>query len=175
MEEDPQAVAERFRVQFNEKFGPYLKEANAQNIIWTTLLKVASLVQREAAGKEDMPIIAGVIWNRLLNDQKLDIDATVQYARDSQQAYRNGTYVGLDTWWAPISGDDTRSIDSPFNTYQHKGLPPRPITNPGTDAIEAVLYPADTSCFYYIHDDSGTIHCAETLEAHQDNIETYLR
>lgn len=77
VDEGLEAVADRLRARFNEEFAPYLNEATAQNIKWTTLLKIASLVQREAAGKDDMPLIAGILWNRLLNDQKLDIDATV--------------------------------------------------------------------------------------------------
>lgn len=197
-----QAVADRLRTKFNEEFAPYLEEANGQNIKWTTLLKIASLVQREAAGKGDMPLIAGILWNRLLNDQKLDIDATVQYARDTRLAYKDDPcedsdsyarspennlcfnpdmlqpsvpYLGIDDWWTPIAGDDTRSIDSLYNTYIYKGLPPHPINNPGKSAIEAVLYPEETNCFYYLHDADSNIHCSATYERHQDNIENYLR
>ncbi|MBI2045885.1 MAG: endolytic transglycosylase MltG [Parcubacteria group bacterium] len=195
-------VADRLRAKFNEMFAPYLKEANKQNIRWPTLLKIASLVQREAAGKDDMPLIAGILWNRLLNGQKLDIDATVQYARDTRLAYKNDPcedpdsyarnpknnlcfnseilqpsveYRGIEKWWAPIGGSDTRSIDSPYNTYLYKGLPPHPIANPGVNAIEAVLYPKETNCFYYLHDSDSNIHCSATLKEHQANIERYLK
>ena len=195
-------VADRLRGKFNEKFQPYLEEANKQNIKWTTLLKIASLVQREAAGKEDMPLIAGILWNRLLNNQKLDIDATVQYARDTRLAYKNDPcedpdgyardpkndlcfnpkllqpsveYVGIEDWWMPIGGSDTRSIDSLYNTYLYAGLPPHPIDNPGTSAIEAVLYPKKTDCLYYLHDSDRNVHCSATYEGHQENIEEYLR
>ncbi len=196
-----QAVADRLRAKFNEEFAPYLAEANEQNIKWTTLLKIASLVQREAAGKDDMPLIAGILWNRLLNDQKLDIDATVQYARDTRLAYKadpcenpdsyarnpkndlcfnpellqpSVPYLGIDDWWTPIAGDDTRSIDSLYNTYLYKGLPPRPIVNPGLDAIKAVLYLKETECLYYLHGADGNIHCSATYEEHQTNIKQYL-
>lgn len=195
-------VADRLRSKFNEVFAPHLEEANKQNIRWPTLLKIASLVQREAAGKDDMPLIAGILWNRLLNDQKLDIDATVQYARDTRLAYKDDPcedadgyardpkndlcfnpemlqpsvpYVGIDDWWAPIAGSDTRSIDSLYNTYLYSGLPPHPINNPGIAAIEAVLYPAETDCFYYLHDADGNIHCSATYDGHQANIAQYLR
>jgi UPF0755 protein len=197
-----QAVADRLRAKFNEEFTPYLEEANTQNIKWTTLLKIASLVQREAAGKDDMPLIAGILWNRLLYDQKLDIDATVQYARDTRRAYKDDPcedpesyarnpkndlcfnpemlqpsveYQGIDDWWNPIGGSDTRSIDSLYNTYLYKGLPPHPINNPGKSAIEAVLYPEETDCFYYLHDSDGNIHCSTTLREHEANIERYLK
>ncbi|KKU03867.1 MAG: Aminodeoxychorismate lyase [Candidatus Giovannonibacteria bacterium GW2011_GWA2_45_21] len=157
-------VARRLQTKFDEKFATAAKEALTQNIRWPTLLKIASIVQREAAGKTDMPIIAGVLWNRLLKDIKLEVDATVQYARGNTG---NG-------WWAPIKPAD-KNIDSPYNTYKYKGLPPHPIANPGLDAMNAVLFPEETDCFYYLHDDLGIIHCAKTFEEHKKNIETYLR
>ena len=162
--EAPLDVAKRLRAHFEEKFTPYAKEAIKQNIKWTTTLTLASIVQREASGKDDMPLIAGILWNRLLKGQKLEVDATVQYARGDTG---NG-------WWAPMSLAD-KQIDSPYNTYLNKGLPPHPISNPGTDAINAVLNPTETKCLFYLHDSAGTIRCAETYEEHLENIEQYLK
>lgn len=164
VDESPAEVAERMRAKFEEVFQPHAEEALRQNIRWPTLLKIASLVQREGVGEEDMPIIAGVIWNRLLNDQKLDIDATLQYVIGDAE----------DGWWPQVKPKH-KDMDSPYNTYMYKGLPPTPIANPGETAIKAVLYPADTSCFYYLHAPSGDIHCAETYEGHQENVERYLK
>ncbi|MCR4330267.1 MAG: endolytic transglycosylase MltG [Patescibacteria group bacterium] len=163
-DEPPLEVAKRLRARFEEKFAPYAKGALEQNIRWPTLLKLASIVQREAAGREDMPQIAGILWNRLLADMRLEVDATLQYARGD-------TGSG---WWAPITPAD-KQLDSPYNTYRHEGLPPHPIANPGVGAIDAVLYPEETACLYYLHDNSGMIHCAETYEEHLENIEKYLR
>ena len=184
VEEDASVVAERLRTKFNEVFAPYLKETLKQNIRWPTLLKIASIVQREAAGIEDMPLIAGVLWNRLLNDQKLEVDATVQYARDTMMNYEvfndNGEVVYLGevgkkyAWWQPIKPED-KNISSPFNTYRSVGLPPRPIANPGEEAIKAVLFPEETDCFFYLHDSDGVIHCSKTYAEHQENIEKFLR
>jgi UPF0755 protein len=164
-DENGLATAKRMIIRFNEKFAGYPEKFSDQDVLWTTALKIASIVQREAAGKDDMPLIAGIIWNRLLNDQALEIDATVQYARGK---------VG-DKWWAPIKSSDIREIDSPYNTYKNKGLPPTPISNPGIDAIDAVLNPTETDCFYYLHDPEREIHCAKTLEEHEENIEKYLK
>ncbi len=164
VDEPTQEVAKRLRAKFEEKFAPYAKEALEENIRWPTLLKIASIVQREAAGKSDMPLIAGVIWNRLLNDTRLEVDATLQYARGK-------TNKG---WWTPISSED-KKLESPYNTYKEKGLPPTPISNPGVTALNAVLHPEKTKCFFYIHDNSKQIHCAETFEEHKANIEKYLR
>lgn len=192
-------VAKRLINKFNEKFAPYGDQFLAANIKWDTALKIASLIQREAAGKEDMPLIAGIMWNRLLNNMKLDIDATLQYARDSELAFddlckepglseewqcqcgednncyiRDGYYKGLDKWWTPISVAD-KQLDSAYNTYRNTGLPPHPIANPGMDAILAVLNSAETDCFYYLHDNNRQIHCAKTYEEHLKNIEEFLQ
>lgn len=158
-------TAKRMIIRFNERFEGYPEKFAEKDILWTTGLKVASIIQREAAGKEDMALISAVIWNRLLNDQSLEIDATIQYARGN-------TGSG---WWAPIKASEIRTIDSPYNTYKNKGLPPTPISNPGIDAIEAALNPQDSECFYYLHDSDRQIHCAKTLEEHEANIETYLK
>lgn len=158
-------TAKRMIIRFNERFEGYPEKFAEKDILWTTGLKVASIIQREAAGKEDMALISAVIWNRLLNNHSLEIDATVQYARGN-------TGSG---WWTPIKASEIRTIDSPYNTYKNKGLPPTPISNPGIDAIEAALNPQDSDCFYYLHDKDRQIHCAKTFEEHKANIETYLR
>ncbi|HRY77082.1 MAG TPA: endolytic transglycosylase MltG [Candidatus Paceibacterota bacterium] len=181
IDENPINVAARLRAKFNEEFAPYSNEALAQNIKWDTLIKIASIVQREAAGKGDMPLIAGIIWNRLLADKKLEIDATIQYIRDDVTHYGEArydkqpeNYSSEGSWWTPIKPED-KQIESPYNTYRNKGLPPHPICNPGLDAIEAVLNPAETECLYYLHDANKQIHCAKTYEEHQENIKQFLR
>lgn len=158
-------ISKRMINRFNEKFAPYLDQFSQQNIVWTTGLRLASVVQREAAGKQDMPLVAGIMWNRLLKDMNLEVDATVQYARGK-------TDKG---WWTPIKASDITEIDSPYNTYKYKGLPPHPIDNPGISAIEAVLNPTTTDCLYYLHDSNRQIHCAVTYEEHQANVEKYLK
>ena len=158
-------MANRMTRRFDEQFAPYTSGFAAENIKWTTGLKVASLIQREAAGKDDMPLIAGILWNRLNKGMRLEIDATVQYARGQAAA----------GWWAPITSEDIKTIDSSYNTYQNQGLPPTPIDNPGLAAIDAALHPAETDCLYYLHDTNRQIHCAVTYEEHLANIEAYLR
>ncbi|EKE20468.1 MAG: hypothetical protein ACD_7C00567G0003 [uncultured bacterium] len=157
-------VAKRMTRRFDEQFAPYIKEFAEQNILWTTGLKLASIIQREAGSKSDMPMIAGIIWNRLNQEMNLEIDATVQYARGKTEG----------GWWAPIKSEDIDNIDSPYNTYKYAGLPPHPIANPGLDAIDAVLHPEETECLFYLHDNNRQIHCAKTYEEHKENIEKYL-
>lgn len=161
--EKPMETAERLRIRFNEQFAPYMKEFADQDILWTTGLKVASLIQRETNNPEQMPLISGIIWNRLLSGMKLDIDATLQYAKGKTE----------DSWWGKVVPED-KYIDSPYNTYRTKGLPPTPICNPGIDAIKAAARPVETKCVFYLHDKNGTMYCSETYQEHLENIEKYL-
>ncbi len=158
------AVADRFLARFNEKVGPYIDKFTAKNIKWTTAIKIASLIERESGGDSDKALIAGIIWKRLDIDMRLEIDATLQYIKGNSE----------DGWWQrPRSAD--KFLDSPYNTYRNKGLPPGPISNPGLKAIEAVLNPKETDCIFYLHSSDREIHCAETYAEHLENIETYLR
>ncbi len=157
-------IAQRFITHFNEIFAPYAKEAAAQNEKWTTAVKVASLIQREALGPSDMSLISGIIWNRLTINMPLQIDATIQYALGDQG---NG-------YWAPLPKGST-SFKSVYNTYLHPGLPPTPICDPGLNAIVAALNPAKTNCLYYIHDNTGLIHCSATYAGQLSNIQKYLK
>lgn len=162
-DETPAQVATRLRAHFEEMFAPYAKEAAEQNIKWTTVLKIASLLEREAAGPSDMPLVSGIIWNRLLIGMKLDIDATLQYIKGKP-----------GSWWPAVASAD-KNLDSPYNTYKNAGLPPHPIDNPGINAIEAALAPKETDCLFYLHDLFGTTHCSATYEEHLDNIELFLK
>lgn len=164
VDENGEEIAKRMIINFNEKMEPYFDKFAEKDIKWTTAIKLASIIEREAGGPGDMPLIAGVLWNRLLKNQKLEIDATIQYAMGKT----NGK------WWPTVRGSDIRNTDSPFNTYKFSGLPPTPIANPGISAIDAVLNPEETDCFYYLHDRSRQIHCSVTYEEHLENIEKYL-
>jgi UPF0755 protein len=164
VDEAPADTAKRLIAKFQEKFAPYAKLALAQNIKWTTGIKIASMVQREAGGKSDMPLISGIIWNRLGKNMPLQVDATLQYARGDAG---NG-------FWAPITVSD-KKINSPYNTYLHTGLPKHPISNPGLSAIDAAINPQKTSCLYYLHDNSGAIHCSDTYAGQKQNVDTYLK
>ena len=128
---------------------------------------LASIVEREAKG-DDRPIIAGILMNRLKADWPLQVDATVQYALNTYQ-YRERT------WWKKELTEADLKIKSPYNTYLHPGLPPGPISNPGIESIRAVVYPTKTEYMFYLHDPSGAVHYAKTVEEHNANVEKYLR
>lgn len=157
-------VARRFLDNFNAKFAPYVDKFTAQNVKWTTAIKIASLIERESGGDSDKALIAGIIWNRLDKDMKLEIDATLQYIKGTSE-------IG---WWPRVVPAD-KYLESPYNTYRNTGLPPGPISNPGLAAVEAVLNPEETECIFYLHAPDRQIHCAVTYAEHVENIRTYLQ
>lgn len=129
------------------------------------LVTIASLIEREARFREDRPLVASIIVNRLNNGIKLDIDATVQYVLGYQENEKR--------WWKKNLTFEDLKVNSPYNTYRIRGLPPTPISNPGVAALNAALNPAQTNYLYYISDKEGKNHYAETFEAHNANIKKY--
>jgi UPF0755 protein len=156
-------VAKAMEDQFNEQTATLFSEARKNNIRNDTLITLASLVQREAANNQDMPLIAEVIWNRLLANMPLQIDSSIQYALGKS-----------GDWWGSVTPSDY-TINSPYNTYTHTGKPPAPICDPGIAAINAIINPAVGNYLYYLHDSSGQIHLANTYAEHQANIKKYLQ
>lgn len=133
------------------------------------VLTLASIVEREAVVPDERPQIAGVYLNRLAQGMKLDADPTVQYALGFQPS--------TGQWWkTPVSLDEYGSVDSPYNTYLHTGLPPGPIAAPGLSSIEAVLNPAQHDFLYFVAlpDGSGRHAFAATFDEHQQNVQRYL-
>ncbi len=157
-------IARRFIDRFNTKFAPLADKFVEANIKWTTGVKIASLIAREAAGDSDMRLIAGIIWNRLDQGMRLQIDATMQYTLGKRSD---------GSWWGPVDLSQKQS-DSPYNTYLYEGLPPTPICSPDIRYLEAVINPESTDCLYYLHDSGGQIHCAKTYAGHKSNISKYL-
>jgi UPF0755 protein len=96
-------------------------------------------------------VIAGVIYNRLREGMRLEIDATVLYALGRHK---------------PIVTNADLKVDSPYNTYRYAGLPPGPIANPGLPAIEAALDPADTPYLFYVLRPDGSHAFSRTFQEH---------
>lgn len=161
-DEKPIAVTSTMINEFTKQTAKVKKTKSSKITNPDTALKIASIIQRESGGKNDMKLISGIIWNRLFNGMKLQMDATLQYAKGSEE----------DGWWGRVDPKD-KSINSPYNTYANKGLPPSPIANPGLAAIEAAYNPIATNCIYYLHDKRGKIHCSKTYDGHKRNIEIY--
>lgn len=119
-------------------------------------LVIASLIEREAGTDEERPLIASVIYNRLAEPMRLQIDATVIYAL----GFNPGRVLA-----------EHLEVDSPYNTYRIDGLPPTPIGTASTASIEAALDPEDSEfLFYVLGGEDGSHLFASTYEGHQANI-----
>lgn len=140
----------------NEVLTRYTPEVAAEVPLEDALI-IASLLEREASDFNNMREISGVIWNRLFTDMPLQLDATLQYVK--------GGNPEQPRWWPAVRPAD-KYLDSPYNTYQHDGLPPAPIANPSAEAILAALNPLQTDCLYYFHTKNADYHCSPTYEEH---------
>lgn len=131
-----------------------LKERNMTVDQWVTF---ASIVEREGQEKQELPRIAGVIYNRLDKKMRLEVDATIVYAMKLKG----------------VNGKIRTNFASPYNTYQNNGLPPGPISCPGESSLAAVLNPEQNPYFYYVtkSDGSGQHYFARTIQEHQKNIQ----
>jgi UPF0755 protein len=129
----------------------------------SSIVTLASLVERETPKKEERPLVAGVFENRLRKDMMLQCDPTVIYALEQEGRY-NGTLTGADL-----------HLNSPYNTYEHTGLPPGPIGNPGEASLRAALQPAQTDFLYFVANTQGGHFFSATLAEHNKNVTKYRR
>lgn len=139
--------------------------------ITTNQVVMASLLERETLGDYEKPIVAGILYKRIEEGWPLQVDATLQYAKDSTTCINK---IESCKYWEPIYSND-KEIDSKFNTYKYLGLPPAPISNAGLSSLLASQNPESSEYWYYIHANNGQIHYARTLEEHNNNIAKYLR
>jgi UPF0755 protein len=121
------------------------------------------LVERETPKADERPLVAGVFYNRLRRGIPLQCDPTVQYAKS-------------------LAGDPAKKvcpadlhIQSLYNTYEHRGLPPGPIANPGEASLRAALNPLQTDFMYFVADGQGGHYFSRTLAEHNRNVARYRR
>jgi UPF0755 protein len=127
------------------------------------VVTLASLVERETPRPEERPLVAGVFTNRLEKGMALQCDPTVIYALEREHKYRGS-----------LSGKDLK-FDSPYNTYEHAGLPPGPIGNPGEASLRAAVQPAKTNFIFFVANTHGGHFFAGTLAEHNRNVLKYRR
>ncbi len=155
-------IVNKMITTFETKMG---KNITANQVI------MASLLERETLGDYEKPIVAGILYKRIEEGWPLQVDATLQYAKDSATCVNK---IENCKYWEPIYSND-KEIDSRFNTYKYLGMPPAPISNPGLSSLLASQNPEGSDYWYYIHANDGQIHYARTLEEHNSNIAKYLR
>ncbi len=160
-------AAELMVRMFSQRVGDAVRTPADSKLTPPQVVTLASIVEREAKVPSERATIASVYLNRLAQDMPLQADPTVQYA----VATRDGAAAAAYDYWRSLTPGDL-TIQSPYNTYQHKGLPPNPICNPGEASIRAVLQPADTNYLYFVakNDGSGTHLFARTLDEHNANV-----
>lgn len=128
---------------------------------WHDILTVASIVERESAGNQlDRQKVADILWRRIKAGFPLQVDSSVHYA--------------ISKTGDVYTTDKERAIDSPWNTYKYRGLPPGPICNPSVEAIQAADYPFPNSYWYFLSGSDGVMRYAKTLEEHNRNRAKYL-
>ena len=125
------------------------------------IMTIASIIQAEAADKEDMYYVSSILHNRLDADasmgvSKLGLDSTKYYPYRSEEA---------------LPDNVSSNYKSRYDTYDNEGLPPGPICNPGMEAIKAALKPYDTSYYFFCHDKYGNAYYASTIYEHEANLE----
>ncbi|MDD5031454.1 MAG: endolytic transglycosylase MltG [Patescibacteria group bacterium] len=147
---------------FDKKLTPEMRaEIARQGKTIYEIITMASLVEKEVRAEDDMKIVSGIFWDRIKNKQALESCATLAYVL----AVNKPQYTAEDT-----------KIDSPYNTYQNRGLPPGPISNPGLKAIKAAIYPTYTDYNYFLsRPDTGETVFAKTYEEHVRNKAKYLK
>ena len=155
--EDPKYVINKMLVNFDAKVTDAIRQQ-----IWDQgksigeILNVASMIEKETDGT-DRATIASVIYNRLNNPSGgtqgyLQIDATIQYVLPEGEI---------------VSEEDYATVQSPYNTYLNKGLPPGPISNPGMESIMAAINPESTNYYYYALGDDKVHHFFTSYSEHQ--------
>lgn len=159
------AVTRKILDQTLNVYQQFASQMAQSNLSIHQIYTLASIVQYEASKAEDMKMIAQVFYNRMENAMPLQSSVTVCYALDIEKD---------DDWF---KCEANPNYDSPYNTYMYQGLPPGPILNPGTEALEAVLEPQDNDYLYFMADvyGDGTVYYAKTYEEHLANVEKYLK
>ncbi len=130
-------------------FGTFNKKS------WYKYLVIASIIQKEAGSKQEMPLVSSVIYNRLKKGMKLQMDGTLNYGRFSH----------IKVTHKRIKEDKSR-----YNTYKHKGLPPQPICSVSNEAIFAAIFPKKTGYLYFVKSKKGKHIFTKTYKEHRRNI-----
>ena len=152
-------ILKKMIAQTNEVLAQYQEAMSANDYTPHELLTLSSLIEEEATEKADRGKISSVFYNRMENDMPLQTDPTVLYALGEHKG--KTVYKDLE-------------VDSPYNTYRVKGLPPGPIANAGVSSIEAALQPEDTEYYYFLAASNGSVYYSETLDEHNEKKEKYI-
>jgi UPF0755 protein len=154
-----EAILTKMIAQTNEVLAQYEGAMADKEYTAHELLTLSSLIEEEATEKADRGKISSVFYNRIEEGMPLQTDPTVLYALGKHK--KRTVYKDLE-------------VDSPYNTYKVKGLPPGPIANAGVSSIEAALEPEETEYYYFLASANGSVYYSETLEEHNEKKAKYI-
>ncbi len=152
------AMVSRFEQVFDES---HQEKAEELELSIREVVTLASIVEKETGQAEERPLIASVFWNRLRRGIALQSDPTIIY-----EMKLRGVYEGN------LRRSDLE-LESPYNTYRIRGLPPGPIASPGRGSIDAVLDPPETRFLYFVSKNDGSHHFSTTLREHSAAVRKY--
>jgi UPF0755 protein len=150
-----QTMVRRFREVFTSAWEGRARE---RKMTVHQVVTLASIIEKETGAPSERAIISSVFHNRLKRNMRLASDPTVIY--------------GIEDFDGNLTRKDLTTI-TPYNTYKIKGLPPGPIANPGAEAMEAALYPADTDYLFFVSKQDGTHHFSKTYQEHEKAVRKY--
>ena len=160
-------IKEKFLENFHKKAEPLLMR-NPKNFKRNLIL--ASIIEKEVPDPEDRKIVAGILLKRLLINMPLQVDSTLCYIKSQEEASIDSSKKSC----YPIFNKD-KEYESSYNTYRYQGLPPAPISNPGENAVIAVLDAKESPFLFYLSNPtSGKTIFSKTLEEHNANKAKYL-
>ena len=158
----PREILRKMTVQFKAVFSDAWRRRAAElGLSVRDVVTLASLIEKETSLPDEKRLVSSVFHNRLKIGMKLDCDPTIIYALK-----RDGPFEGR------LRTKDLK-YDSPYNTYLYPGLPPGPIANPGREAIEAALFPADADFLYFVAKNDGGHQFSRTFAEHRAAVNKY--
>ncbi len=146
-----ESMIEIMRENFDKKTTTEMREHD--------IVTMASLIEKEASKEKDRKLISGILWKRIDVGMPLQVDVVFPYI--------------INKYSLQLTNEDLR-VDSPYNTYTNKGLPPGPIANPGLNSLEAALNPTESDYWFYLSDRQGNMHYSATYEQHLEKRKIYL-
>ena len=156
LDEPPESVINRFLSNTDVKITDEMRQrATELGYTMDEIIIIASIIQAEGAFPDDASTIAGIIYNRLEDGIKLQMDSTYFYVKDDITSY--------------VGEENMDSYKEIYDTYTCYSLPQGPVCNPGMFAINAALYPEETDYYYFCHDNAGNTYYATNYSDHLAN------
>lgn len=158
----PMGMSERHLVSYLVSNSFYKHRKLSQKIFgvydrkkWFWYVSIASIIQKEAANKKEMPLVSAVIHNRIKKNMRLQMDGSLKYGLYSHKK---------------ITASRIRNDNTPYNTYKIKGVPPNPVCSISLDALKAAIFPADKKYLYFVKSKGKTHLFSNTYKKHLQNI-----